>query len=110
MKAAFFLICFSISLSGMALDTPNAIGSVAFSYDPVFWKETLHLSNQQLISIEHINADFYSSVKTIAGQAKENRRELLNEFLLDRNTRIWNVFSRRQQMKWRRITVKLASH
>jgi hypothetical protein len=107
MRTIFFVACFSISLSAFSSNPPDTKGAVPFAYDPVFWKHSLHLSTRQLISIEQINSDFYSSVKTIASHATDQRRDLLNQFLLDRNNRIWNVFSRRQQTKWKRITIKL---
>jgi hypothetical protein len=105
LKSIIVAVALLTSFSVFADDTPGNAASVAFAYDPLFWKQVLHISKEQATEIEQINIDFYASVKEVASSTgtSGNGRELLQGLTLDRSTRIWNVLSKRQHSKWERI-------
>ena len=104
MKALFLVVCLFVTFPIYANEPVDKEKSL-IAYDPEFWKEPLRLSNQQMIFIREINAEFYASVRDMASDSKfsADTTEKLNRLLNDRSNRIWNVLSKRQQAKWNRI-------
>lgn len=104
MKALFLVVCLSITFPILSSEAADK-GKSVIAYDPEFWKEPLRLSNQQMIFIREINADFYAAVREMASDTKysPDTVEKLNQLLNDRSNRIWDVLSKRQQARWNRI-------
>lgn len=80
--------------------TSNVVG-----YDPLFWKEKLHLSNDQCLRLRDINAEFYKSLVIVANDRQKHDidKTTILELLNNRSEKILGVFSYRQRKKWDKI-------
>jgi hypothetical protein len=77
---------------------------IRFTYSPLFWKDNLHLSESQVRQIALIEIDFYEAIRKAVNHDRVLRTETIAELIQLRDLRLWCVFSRRQLVKWRRIS------
>lgn len=98
---SFFVTALFYAVPGWAQQSD---ASPDFVFDPLFWRDDLKLSSRQCWEIEQINSEFYTSLidnsrSTNTGDIRARSRELLKT----RSNLIWNVFSNRQKVKWKKI-------
>ncbi len=76
-------------------------------YDPVIWKDKLHLSPSQCGDILEVNNKFYEQIiRTRRESDVRKRDESLDTYVRERNEKIARILSSRQRSKWTRISKK----
>lgn len=94
------------SVAAMAQEQPESKKEI-ITYDPVFWKEELHLDASQYSKIQEINHDFYKQIReTSYGESSNDVKEVqakLTERLEQRSQQIWETLYPRQRKKLERI-------
>lgn len=98
-KAAFLLIV----LVGYAFSAVAQEESIRVIQDPMFWKLDLRLTKKQCDEIEHVNADFYSTLINSMSDKQNDKPLELSSLLQQRSDSIWDILTSRQKTKWQKI-------
>jgi len=75
-------------------------------YDPVFWRTKLRLREEQCRSIREVNAQYYERLVSMLDQPASSQVStltLVEQYLSDRNEKIWNIFQPAQRKRWKRL-------
>jgi hypothetical protein len=75
-------------------------------YDPIIWKNKLHLSQSQCGDILEVNNKFYEQIVRTRESDGQKRDESLDTYIRERNEKIARILSSRQRSKWTRISKK----
>lgn len=88
----------------------DVVPSIDFMYDPIIWKDKLHLSQSQCGDILEVNNKFYEQIiRTRRESDAEKRDESLDTYIRERNEKIARILSPRQKSKWTRISKKYSN-
>lgn len=109
MKGVLTTIVASLLVLSPALtradDTP-----AGFIYDPLVWKDKLHLSQSQCGDILQVNNEFYEQIiKSRRNGDARKKDETLNRYIQQRNEKIARILSSKQRSKWTRISKKYSN-
>lgn len=96
-------VFFSFYGSAQALKTAGAM----VTFDPLFWKDNLKLTDDQYKAIQRINSTYYESIYRLIDEHPGEIAYLQHataKLLQDRSERIWNTFRARQKKKWDKLS------
>jgi len=97
----FFLV-----VSGQLLAQPQLPTSGLIKYDPLFWKNELHLNSIQSSKIREINFRFYEELEETFQKESDDRsalRHKVSQSLINRSEQIWQTLEPRQRRKLAKI-------
>jgi hypothetical protein len=105
-RVALVLMC--LMSAGLAAQgqTRRTESSCLVMYDPVFWKTKLRLRNDQCRSIREVNAQYYERLVGMLDKpasSSVSTLTLVEQYLSDRNEKIWNIFQPAQRKRWKRL-------
>ena len=104
----FALLLMCLLTAGMAAQgqTRRTESSCLVMYDPTFWKSKLHLREEQCRSIRQINAQYYERLVGVLDRpasSSVSTLTLVEQYLSDRNEKIWSIFQPAQRKRWKRL-------
>lgn len=105
-RRTFLLIAGLLFSATVFAQTQSDTKKEVITYDPVFWRDQLHLDASQYVKIQEINYDFYKQLKEVSASSTDNRQLLqakVTESLQQRSQQIWQTLYPRQRKKLERI-------
>src|SRR5690349_19003085 len=81
-----------IFVAGQSFGQNSPKDDVKIVYDPMFWRDKLHLGTAQCREIEDINRHFYLTLEKTDANDTESYHTF-SKLMEERSKRIWNVFS-----------------
>lgn len=99
-----FLVSAGFTVQGQQAHAEESSSLVV--YDPVFWKSQLRLREAQCRSIREVNAEYYERLARVLEQPSGSRTStlsLVQQYLSDRNEKIWSIFQPVQRKRWKRL-------
>ena len=102
------VVLLSLMSAGLAVQgqTRRTESSCLVMYDPVFWKTKLRLREDQCRSIREVNAQYYERLVGVLDKPASSQVStltLVEQYLSDRNEKIWNIFQPAQRKRWKRL-------
>lgn len=97
---------FFLMASGQLLAQSELPSNGLIKYDPLFWKNELHLNPSQSSKIREINFEFYEELEATLQEESDDRSVLRNKVsqsLINRSEKIWQTLEPRQRRKLEKI-------
>jgi len=105
-RVALLLMCLMVAGLTAQGQMRRTESSCLVMYDPVFWRSKLRLREDQCRSIREINAQYYERLAGMLNRPASSSIStltLVEQYLSDRNEKIWNVFQPVQRKRWKRL-------
>jgi len=105
-RVALVLMCLMAAGFAGQAQTRRSESSCLVMYDPIFWKTKLRLREDQCRSIREINAQYYERLVAMLDRpasSSVSTLTLVEQYLSDRNERIWSIFQPAQRKRWKRL-------
>jgi hypothetical protein len=105
-RVALVLMCLMSAGFAVQGQTRRTESSCLVMYDPVFWRTKLRLRDDQCRSIRDVNAQYYERLMGMLDKpasSSVSTLTLVEQYLSDRNEKIWNIFQPAQRKRWKRL-------